>query len=171
MFGLTFLALADSAAAQKCWREEEEARNARLDREERLLFPKVDKLTHEEREILQDIDRQLALPDPVVSEKNCPECSRPFTIVTVQGMDIDCCHFCRSIWFHPGELQLFSHQSKEIPSDNLTHRDSRYLCPVCQTRMIEFVFVNPHTLLVDRCPDGHGVYLEDHELERVFELV
>ncbi len=37
--------------------------------------------------------------------------------------------------------------------------------------MTEFVFANPNTLLVDRCPCGRGVYLEDRELERVFEIV
>ncbi len=171
MFGLTFIALADSAAASKSWREEEQARNARLDRQERLQFPHVDKLTEEERNILRDIDKQLHQADPVASEKNCPECERPFILVTVRGVVIDSCRFCRGIWFDPGELQFFSHQAKEIPSDNLAHREARFRCPVCQTRMTEFVFVNPHTLLVDRCPNGHGVYLQDRELERVFEIV
>ncbi len=171
MFGLTFLALADSAAAEKCWKEEDAARKARLDRQERLFFPHPDVLSEEERDILRDIQEQLAQEKPTESEKACPECRRPFIIVTVHGVDIDCCRFCRGIWFDPGELQYFSHQAKEIPSDDKAHRPSRYLCPVCGTRMVEFVFVNPQTLLVDRCPNGHGVYLEDRELERVFEIV
>jgi len=36
--------------------------------------------------------------------------------------------------------------------------------------MTEYVFLRPFNLLVDRCAAGHGVYLEERELERVFKI-
>ena len=173
--GLTFIAVAHSTVSEKMWREEERAQKIRLDRHRRLILRlherHQDKLSEDERETLASIDRQLGDDHAVESEKSCPECHRPFRVVTIKRVEIDCCRFCRSIWFDPGELQVFSGEEKEIPSDHLKSRKSRYNCPVCRAEMTEYVFVNPCTLLVDRCPNGHGVYLEDRELERVFEIV
>ena len=36
--------------------------------------------------------------------------------------------------------------------------------------MTEYVFINPHNLLVDHCGSCHGIYLEVGELERAVEL-
>jgi len=130
-----------------------------------------EKLSDEQRQLLESIDGQLGAEVPIVSDRQCPECNRPFGIVTVRGVEIDCCRFCRSIWFDPGELQGLSRQSRDVPSGPYQHRGSRYRCPVCREEMTEHVFLNPFNLLVDQCPRGHGVYLEDRELERVFEIV
>jgi Zn-finger nucleic acid-binding protein len=171
--GLTFIAAANSTVSQQFWRDDEESRKARLDRHRRLIHSaqSQEHLTSEERELLDSIKKQLADEHPVESARCCPECDRPFVIVSVAGEEIDCCRFCRSIWFDPGELRHLSGTAKEIPSDDLSHRESRYNCPVCGTRMTEYVFYNPYNLLVDRCPRGHGIYLEDRELERVFAIV
>jgi Zn-finger nucleic acid-binding protein len=168
--GLTFIGLSHSSASANRWREQQREITASLDRHQRIVLAAADQLTDQERQLLQSIDRQLRDPQQKPSALKCPECGRAFSIVNVDGMEIDCCRYCRGMWFQPGELSYFSGQSKEIPSDNLAHRESRRDCPVCSTHMTEFVFQNPHTLLVDRCPNGHGVYLEDRELERVFEI-
>jgi Zn-finger nucleic acid-binding protein len=170
--GLVFIGTAHSNISQKFWGEDEKEREARVRRHRRLIkdAQSPEQLTDAERELLAEINEQLADDHRVESKRSCPGCARPFTIVTVDGLEIDCCRFCRSIWFDPGELQHFSKTEKEIPSDDLAHRQSKYDCPVCGTRMMEYVFFNPHNLLVDRCPAGHGVYLEDRELERVLEL-
>ncbi len=170
MHGLTFIAVAHSPTAARRWREEERALAASLDRHKRLVLAET-KITDDERRLLRGIEQQLSQSQQKLSAKKCPECRRPFTIVNVEDVEIDCCRFCRGMWFDPGELRFFSDQSKEIPSDHLACRESRYHCPVCGARMTEFVFVNPNNLLVDRCPNGHGVYLEDRELERVFQIV
>jgi len=171
--GLTFIGSAHSYVSQKFWREDEKERKERVRRHRRLMGgdQTPDKLTEEDRRLLADISEQLADDNRAESKRKCPECGRPFALVNIDGMEIDCCRFCRSIWFDPGELQHFSKTDKEIPSDDKTNRRSKYDCPVCGTRMTEYVFFNPHNLLVDRCPNGHGVYLEDRELERVLELV
>lgn len=168
--GLTFIAAASKSDSARRWEAEERARRIRLDRYHRLTLLEHENLTSAERAVLVSIARQLEDPNLSESSKDCPECGRPFLLVNVKNLEIDCCRFCHGIWFDPGELQMLSHLTKEIPSDHLKHRQSRYRCPVCQTEMVEYVFINPRNLLVDRCPNGHGVYLEDRELERVFEI-
>ncbi len=170
MHGLTFIALANSPVSRRRWRDEERARKAGVDRHKLLTLALKSELSAEERNTLLEIENQLAAESPTTSSRDCPECRRPFVVVYVCSVAIDCCRSCRGIWFDAGELQAFSGQAKEIPADNLANRPSRFDCPICQARMIEFVFVNPGSLLVDRCPTGHGVFLEEKELERVFEL-
>lgn len=169
--GLTFIAAASKPDSARRWEAEERARRKRVERFHRLTLLQHEDLTEEERAVLHLIDRQLHDPHPVFSDKHCPQCGKPLSVVTVRNLRIDCCRQCRGIWFDPGELQMLSGLSKEIPSNHLAHRHSRYRCPVCQAEMEEYVFLNPRNLLVDRCPNGHGVYLEDRELERVFEIV
>ena len=166
-FELTFIAIANQGSVRPRW----VAQREHLDRHKRLMLSESQDLTADERRVLRDLTDQLAGEALPASKRCCPECDRPFALVTVSGVELDCCSKCRGIWFDPGELQAFSHQEKEIPSDDKAHRPSRFRCPDCGVAMVEYTFVNPHTLLVDRCPHGHGVYLEDRELERVFEIV
>ena len=164
-FGLTFIAIANQPVAGDHWQAQTES----LDRHRRLVLSESD-LTADERRLLHELSEQLASEELPESARRCPECDRPFALAAVSGVELDCCGKCRGIWFDPGELQLFSHQEKEIPSDDKAHRKSRFRCPDCGALMVEYTFLNPHNLLVDRCPQGHGVYLEDRELERVFEI-
>lgn len=169
--GLTFIAVAHSMASHRLALADDRERAERMERFRGLVTSHREEITNANRETLVDINRQLHQQEPAPSSKTCPECRRLFTIVTVRGIEIDCCRWCRGIWFDPGELQVFSNQSKEIPADDRPNRTSRYDCPVCQTRMTEYVFLEPFGLLVDRCPKGHGVYLEDRELEWLLGIV
>ena len=166
-FGLTFVAIANQRDAGERWTQQRES----LERHKRLTLSHSDHLTYDERRLLKELAEQVSSGELQESRRCCPECYRPFVLATVSGIELDCCPKCRGIWFDPGELQAFSHQEKEIPSDDKAHRPSRFRCPDCDAEMVEYTFVNPHSLMVDRCPNGHGVYLEDRELERVFEIV
>ncbi len=89
--------------------------------------------------------------------------------VKIKDLEVDYCLTCKGCWFDPGELQAITGLDEDIPSEGLPSRDSKHLCPVCDTRMTEHVFLRPYNLLVDRCPIGHGVYLEQGELKRAFQ--
>ncbi len=169
-FGLTFIASAAGGNAHKRWREEARTRKERLDRHQRLSWIADDNLTSDERAVLKSIEEQLAGNEPGASARACPECKQPFEVVAVRDVEIDCCRGCRSIWFDPGELTALAGVKKEVPQPDLATRSSRYACPDCNEPMVEYALFDPLNLLVDRCPAGHGVYLEDRELERVFEI-
>ncbi len=125
-------------------------------------------LTNEQNKILESIDNQLNSNKLKQSNKECPECKRDFKIITVNNIEIDCCIYCKSYWFDFGELKSITNLIKDAPSDNLRNRKSKYQCPVCNKQMNECVFLQPGNLLVDKCIDEHGVYLESGELKRAF---
>ncbi|REJ66152.1 MAG: hypothetical protein DWQ31_15820 [Planctomycetota bacterium] len=169
-FGLTFMAIANSKSSQQRWRDEARARSERMDRHQRLSWLADDHLDADERALLDDLTAQIEADDPPHAARDCPECGRPFVLVRLRGVQLDCCARCRGIWFDPGELKLISEVDSEVPQTQKAMRPSRHACPDCGEVMIEYALFNPLNLLVDRCPRGHGVYLEDRELERVFQI-
>ena len=65
------------------------------------------------------------------------------------------------------ELVHFTELMAEIPGEHLTSRSSRFACPICGGRMREYQFCRDANVMVDSCPKGHGLYLEDGEFTRV----
>ena len=120
--------------------------------------------------MLDSIAEQVQSAPEEGSGKPCPECQCNTILVHLQDIEIDYCKHCRGCWFDPGELHFIIGLERDIPAEHMGDRASRYHCPVCGEEMHEQVFLQPYNLLVDRCPAGHGVYLEQGELERVFEL-
>lgn len=128
-------------------------------------------LEEKEREILDAIEAQLRAEESLPSsEVSCPECGRPFRLIRVGKVEIDTCLSCGSFWFDPGELRSLTGLLREVPAKDLPPHKSKYRCPRCRTEMKEHRFSRPHDLLVDLCPNGHGVYLEEGELLRVLDL-
>jgi len=119
--------------------------------------------------ILADLEKQLSQDPMPESSRTCPECKKKMSLITIGEVELDYCISCSGVWFDPGELKDLTGEDKDIPSDNLKFRPSKYTCPDCNTRMNEFVFKQPSNLLVDRCPFGHGVYLEKGEFERALD--
>jgi len=169
-FGLTFMAIAAAGKSHTRWSEEDRARRQRMDRHQRLSWAEPDQLEPEERAILDEIDEQLKSETPRTSQRRCPECQRPLVLIEVASLQIESCPHCRGIWFDPGELTELAGLSGELPEPDKTTRPARHRCPDCQEQMTEYALFHPLNLLVDRCSQGHGVYLEDRELERVFEI-
>ena len=74
------------------------------------------------------------------------------------------------MWFDSGELKTITGSKRDVPASNLAFRKSKYNCPVCNITMHEYMYMERTNLLVDRCYEGHGVYLESGELKRALEL-
>lgn len=127
------------------------------------------KLNFKEGELLKLIHQQMRLSGLKSSHKKCPECKNLFSLITLIDIELDCCLRCKSFWFDRGELMDFSGLDKDVPSDDLVSRNSKYPCPICQSIMREYVYINPHNLLVDQCIE-HGVYLENNEINRLIEI-
>ena len=167
--GLIFVGHAQQNARQSDFERAEHAREVRQ-RELRHLYGKKGQLTEDEKAMLAEIDRQLHSHDLRESHRMCPECHRPFVLVRVMNIDVDFCQRCKGCWFDPGELGLLTGQPSDVPSASAGHRASRFKCPDCDEPMWESTFRKPYNLLVDRCPKGHGVYLEQGELERAMKV-
>jgi len=131
---------------------------------------KKEGLSPEESRMVESIQEQISSNAHRFSIKRCPECRNYFSLLKLDGVELDVCCACKGIWFDLGELQHFTGFTRDVPADYLHSRASKYKCPVCGEIMQEHVLVRRYNLLADQCPAGHGVYLEKGELERAFGL-
>lgn len=168
MTGLLFL----GQAAAKANQAQLEAHEHEKQRRDRVLhgLHKQGALSEDDRLLMEDIRRQLTNGHLRTSTRRCPQCHDAFVLVDMRHVVVDHCPRCRSCWFDPGELGLITGEARDIPALGAPHRKGKYRCPVCDLAMWESVYRKPFNLLVDRCPDGHGVYLEQSELERALKM-
>jgi Zn-finger nucleic acid-binding protein len=127
-------------------------------------------LTRPEQQDVEDIQTQLRKAPLSTSTRSCLECGKPFVLVAVEGVEIDTCLDCNSFWFDAGELRVLTHWPEDVPAEAYDHAASRYRCPVCRAEMQQCRFLSPYDLMVDECPEGHGVYLEAGELDKALTL-
>ena len=125
-------------------------------------------LTEKEQKILNFLNDQLQ-NSVKSSSRQCPECQDYFHVLQINNIEIDCCKKCESLWFDPKELQIVMNTDNDMMKDALHAGKSKYKCPVCQTKLQQRSFLFPERLVVDICPDGHGVYFEKGELEKAFK--
>jgi len=117
-------------------------------------------------DLLEAIETQLREESLKPSGRHCPECSGAFVLISSASVDIDACLSCGSFWLDHGELKTLTHRVADIQTQQGPVAPSRYKCPVCQTQMKQHRFLVQNELLVDKCPENHGIYLERDELVR-----
>ncbi len=161
--GLNYVAQAISQANEQLGTYKKQSRLRHNDVQSQELSAK-------ELQIAEDLEQQIYNSDTARSGFQCPCCEQEMIRLQHSDMELDYCMSCRSLWFDKGELKALLLTRKDIPSDHLRSRNSHYDCPHCHILMREYVFLNPHNLLVDSCPQCHGILLEDDELERAFTL-
>lgn len=154
--------------AQRSKRDEESQQQIGK-RMERLLAHRK-KLNRIYRQAVEEISAQLVNRQYKVSSTKCPQCHRYFLSIIFDGQELHFCEHCNGYWFDTGQLKHFTNLFEDVPGGHLKSRESRYSCPTCGARMKECAFLNRGNLLVDKCPDGHGVYLESGEFNRALNL-
>lgn len=137
-----------------------------LERKEKLKL----NLTLGDYEILKSIEHQILTNSIDKSDINCPECQKKMCQIKIKNETMNYCVLCKGCWANTGTMSKYTDFDKDVPSDNLASRNSRFNCPICSIKMREYVFLKPFNLLVDQCLEGHGVYLENGEFERAIEI-
>ncbi|MCP4134696.1 MAG: zf-TFIIB domain-containing protein [bacterium] len=161
-------------------RKKEKKKKAEEERKKRIQ----QELPEQQKNVLETIISILETNEEPTSERVCPECQRNFFLIDILlenpnkkkragkiELEIDGCKFCKSLWFDSEELRTVTEQSRDVPSENLASRKSTYPCPVCDAAMNQYVYKAPDNIIVDKCLNGHGVYLESGELERIFKTL
>ena len=104
---------------------------------------------------------------------DCLVCSVPVIVVERQGIELDYCLSCKGIWFDAGELGLLSQalQIKTAIPDIMSlavvaSQEKKRPCPRCDKKMDK---IELEGVLVDRCPNGHGLWFDWGELGQVLE--
>ncbi len=101
---------------------------------------------------------------------NCPVCKVPLIAVERDRVELDYCIACRGLWFDSGELSLLG-EVLQIPldlsvlsSDECVTTERPRHCPRCAKKMIKCAVAAARRILLDRCPEGEGVWFDAQEL-------
>ncbi|MDR5682593.1 MAG: zf-TFIIB domain-containing protein [Armatimonadota bacterium] len=102
----------------------------------------------------------------------CPRCDTRLLLLVFRDVEVDVCERCGGAWMDTAELQALLSRATMPDADPLmrslsatAHRpDGAVLCPRCDAGMVE---VCAGDLRIDRCPEGHGVWLDGGELDHL----
>ncbi len=95
-------------------------------------------------------------------------------ILEVEDVELDVCAQKHGLWFDAQELgQLFDKfgvpedlQDLENRLETLPHTGARRRCPRCRGHMRHVRAPDtPESLILDQCPQGHGLWFDRGELE------
>lgn len=118
-------------------------------------------------------------PGKEVLSKKCPIDGSLLTEIQYEGSDIDLCRKCGGTWLHSDELKsILETREKRInpkevgidPSQKTVHPKmlfSALNCIDCGKPMKRSNYSYQSGIIIDTCTDGHGVWLDHHELERL----
>lgn len=112
---------------------------------------------------------------------NCPRCQQAFQSNTYEKINIDNCPHCGGVWLDAGELlpiitardALFTRDLVEktlkrahtkIPK---AEQDVVLSCPHCSGAMHPLNYNYSSGIVLNACPNGHGVWLDKDELAGV----
>jgi Zn-finger nucleic acid-binding protein len=107
---------------------------------------------------------------------NCTHCKNPMITAELENVEIDFCSGCGGIWLDAGELESLLAdvaQSRHLLASFVAVGQSTEAgrrCPICRKTM-EKVYAGPSdkAILLDRCPQGHGLWFDRGELKQVIE--
>jgi Zn-finger nucleic acid-binding protein len=104
---------------------------------------------------------------------DCPACSEPLIVLEHDLVEVDYCAECGGIWLDAGELELLFGDARqcELCLSGGASRDGgpRRRCPRCGRRMRAELTRGDRPITFDRCPRGHGLWLDRGELGGVLE--
>jgi Zn-finger nucleic acid-binding protein len=108
---------------------------------------------------------------------NCPDCQVALRETDHHGIKIDECPRCLGRWFERDELR----RAKDNIDDDLRWLDfdpfardavpasgAGRLCPRCSDKMGAVVY-ETSSVVVDKCPVCHGIWLDHDEFEKIVE--
>jgi Zn-finger nucleic acid-binding protein len=107
----------------------------------------------------------------------CPVCNDAMIVIEYHDIELDYCNKCKGVWFDSGELELMLksqglEESKELFRDILRSREAvssekKRNCPVCHHKMKKTVIGGQPEILIDVCPDKHGLWFDGGEVTQL----
>lgn len=117
---------------------------------------------------------------------NCPNCSGPLVTVLYEGVTIQACPTCAGHWLDSAELDEIVHRrdvkfsegerralaaAKPIQGVLLTDAQQHLGCPKCGKTMEPINYGDDTGLIIHRCKECRGLWLDGGELEKIQMLV
>lgn len=117
----------------------------------------------------------------------CPRCHSVLQAVEYDGQKIEACPNCQGEWLSAGELQkIVEHHDEVFTPEEIASLDAlnkeiftsekddhdELNCPACETvRMEHFNYADTSGIILHKCAECNGVWMDKAELEKVEELV
>jgi uncharacterized protein len=117
---------------------------------------------------------------------NCPICKRELKSAQYEGIAIEGCETCEGHWLDAGALSQII-RARQVKFDAANRRtaakaprtpgipkgegERRISCPSCDCPMPAFNYGSDSGIVVNRCPECDGMWLDRGELDRIQMLV
>ena len=109
----------------------------------------------------------------------CLSCKKDMIVVEYNNIELDYCTDCCGVWFDSTELELLL-KSMNLDSQNLLFDDilnspetksleRKRRCPICRKRMKKTTIGEHPGILVDACPQGHGLWFDGGEVAQLLK--
>lgn len=100
----------------------------------------------------------------------CPKCGKPLVIVERNQIELDWCPKCEGFWFDVDEWKLLgvvSEKYNPFNYDAVLSKEKSRKCPVCGKIMHK---IDMNGVLLDKCPNFHGVWFDKGELSQFINM-
>ena len=109
----------------------------------------------------------------------CPACKKDMLVVEYNNIELDYCNDCHGVWFDSTELELLL-KSVNLDSQNLLLNDilkspeamtqeKKRRCLICRQKMKKTIIGENPGVLVDVCPQGHGLLFDGGEVAQLLK--
>ena len=109
----------------------------------------------------------------------CPVCRSDMIVVEYNNIELDHCNDCHGVWFDSTELELLL-KCMNIESQNMLLEDilksaeaesseKKRKCLICSKKMKKTHIGERPGVLVDFCPQGHGLWFDGGELSQLLK--
>jgi len=100
-------------------------------------------------------------------------------VVEYHNVELDYCSNCKGVWFDSGELELLlkSYGLEEpkaffdgiFSAQEAPSQEKKRKCPICGRKMRKTAIGGKPEILIDVCPEKHGVWFDGGEVARLIQ--
>ncbi len=116
----------------------------------------------------------------------CPACDSTLSTVTYEGIEVETCNACGGCWLDADELgsivrlreQRFTAEQRtaidtfgQIHGIPVQDIERHIICPGCSASTGPINYGGDTGIIINRCPQCHGIWLDVGELEHIQMLV
>ncbi|MFN8610378.1 MAG: zf-TFIIB domain-containing protein [Vulcanimicrobiota bacterium] len=110
----------------------------------------------------------------------CPRCQIGLNQIEIDGEKALMCPQCEGLMLRKLDhlLELSEDQLRNSEACETLFADHPNVdvspavaCPVCRQQMRRYIYSTDSGVTVDSCPNGHGVWLDDGELAKIYDYI
>jgi Zn-finger nucleic acid-binding protein len=110
----------------------------------------------------------------------CPRCQITLDLIEVDGERVLMCRRCEGVMLRKLDhvMELSEEQLRDSAASETLYADHPEVdltppaaCPVCRQPMRRYVYSTDSGVSVDSCGTGHGIWLDDGELAKIYDYI